>query len=113
MVEVIQKSGCPTMCCGEAMVELKANTTDGATEKHVPAVTVEGSKVTVKVGSVEHPMAEDHWIQFVTLESAQGTQRKILNPGDAPVAVFSLAEGDKAVAAYEFCNKHGLWKAEL
>lgn len=113
IVEIIQKSGCPTMCCSQAMVELKANTTDGAVEKHVPVVTVNGTTVTVKVGSAEHPMADDHWIQFVTLETTAGTQRKILNPGQAPEAVFALPEGEKAVAAYEFCNKHGLWKAEL
>ena len=112
IVEVIQKSGCPTMCCGEAMVELKANTTDGAKEKHVPVVTVDGSVVKVAVGSAAHPMESDHWIQFVTLETSAGTSRRVLNPGDAPEAVFALAAGEKVVAAYEFCNKHGVWKAE-
>lgn len=113
IVEVVQGSACPTMCCGEEMAILKANTTDGATEKHVPVVSVSGNSVEVRVGSAAHPMEADHWIQFVVLETRQGIQRATLNPGDEPRAVFALADGDSAVAAYEYCNKHGLWKAEL
>ena len=113
IIEVIQKSACPTMCCGGEMQELKANTSDGALEKHVPAVTVAGNVVSVQVGSVEHPMADDHWIQWIWLESKQGLQRKALNPGDKPVVSFALAEGDAPLAVYEYCNKHGLWKKDL
>ena len=111
VVGVIQDSACPTMCCGQAMEELAANTTDAAVEKHVPVVTVEGSKVTVEVGSAAHPMLEEHFIQWIALETKQGAQRKPLNPGDAPKAVFALAEGDEVIAAYAYCNLHGLWKA--
>ena len=107
----VQGSPCPTMCCGEEMVLLKANTTDAATEKHVPAVTVDGQKVSVVVGSVEHPMLEEHYIQFVALETASGIQVKYLNPGEAPKAEFITAEAP--VAVYEYCNLHGLWKAAL
>ncbi len=104
---------CPTKCCGEVMAELKANETDGAKEKHVPEVKCEGNKVTAQVGSVIHPMEEKHYIQFILLETAQGYQIKHLNPGDEPKAVFYVADGDKAVAVYELCNLHGLWKAAL
>lgn len=94
------------------MVELKANSTDAAGEKHVPVITVDGNKVHVVVGSVIHPMTEEHSIQFIALETKQGVQRKALLPTDQPVADFVLAEGDEVVAAYEYCNLHGLWKVE-
>ena len=110
---MIKSSPCPTMCCGEAMVELVPGTSDGAHEKHVPAVTVDGNTVSVKVGEVEHPMMEAHYIMWIVLETKQGIQRKALNPGEKPEALFALVEGDEAVAAYEYCNLHGLWKAEI
>ena len=87
------------------------NTSDGAGEKHVPVVQVDGQTVTVTVGSVEHPMLEAHSIQWILLETKEGRQRKALKPGDKPTAVFALAPGDTAVAAYEYCNLHGLWKS--
>ena len=98
-------------CCGDAMKELKANTTDGAHEKHVPVIAVDGATVTVKVGSAEHPMADDHWIQWIMLHTEKGEQRKVLNPGEKPEATFVLKD-DTVLAAYEYCNKHGLWKAD-
>ena len=113
IVEMIKSSPCPTMCCGEAMVEMVPGTSDGAHEKHVPAVTVDGNTVNVKVGEVEHPMMDAHYIMWIALETKQGVQRKSLNPGEKPEAVFALAEGDEAVVAYEYCNLHGLWKAEI
>ncbi len=112
MVGMINSSGVPIMCCGAPMDELKANTEDAAQEKHVPAVTVEGNKVTVVVGDVEHPMLEEHFIQWIYLETENGGQRKALKPGDAPKAVF-VVEDDKPVAVYEYCNLHGLWKKDL
>ena len=104
-----------TFCnnCGSAMTELIPNTTDAANEKHVPVVTVDGSKVSVAVGSVEHPMLDAHYIQWIAVETNKGVQFKYLKPGEAPVAEFVLAEGETAVAAYEYCNLHGLWKAEV
>lgn len=107
------KTGCTPKCCGETMKEVVPNTTDAAGEKHVPAATVEGTKVTVKVGSVAHPMLDAHYIQWVILETEKGYQKKDLKPGEAPEAVFALTEDDKPVAAYEYCNLHGLWKADL
>ncbi|MBR5348021.1 MAG: desulfoferrodoxin [Lachnospiraceae bacterium] len=109
----VKDSGVPVVCCGEKMSEIVANTTDAAFEKHVPAVTVDGSKVTVSVGSVAHPMIPEHYIQFILLETTNGYQVKNLKPGEAPVAEFILADGESAVAAYEYCNLHGLWKADI
>ena len=113
MISYLNKDACDVKCCGETMVEVEPNTTDAAGEKHVPVIEVDGNIVTVKVGSVDHPMMDAHYIQWIALDSEQGRQRKILNPGDAPIAVFALVDGDKPVAAYEYCNLHGLWKAEV
>lgn len=113
LVTLLHESGVPMMCCGEKMTELVPGTSDGAFEKHVPAVSVDGSVVTVKVGEVEHPMLENHYIQWIVLETKSGAQIHYLKPGEKPEAVFALAEGDEAVAAYEYCNLHGLWKKEL
>ena len=109
----VSDSGVPVVCCGQPMKKLEPGATDGAFEKHVPAVTVDGSKVTVQVGEVEHPMLPEHFIQWIVLETAQGYQVKKLNAGDKPVAEFIVSEGDKAVAAYEYCNLHGLWVKEI
>ncbi len=98
-----------TLTVGE---ELIANTTDGAFEKHVPVITVEGDTVTVKVGSVEHPSLDAHYIEFIVLVTESGFQMKWLKPGMKPEAVFKLADGESVVAAYEYCNLHGLWMAK-
>ncbi len=108
-----EKTACTPKCCGEPMTELVPNTTDAAQEKHVPVVQVEGNTVTVCVGSAAHPMLEEHFIQFVVLETSNGFQKRELAPGQEPKAVFALAEGEKAIAAYEYCNLHGLWKTEI
>lgn len=110
IVVELQGSACPTMCCGEEMELLVANTTEAATEKHVPVVTRDGNKLSVTVGSVEHPMQEDHYIQFIALETDSGFRIACLNPGDEPTADFYAEE--KAIAVYEYCNLHGLWKTE-
>ncbi|MEG0919442.1 MAG: desulfoferrodoxin family protein [Bacilli bacterium] len=112
IVGMIHDSGVPVVCCGEPMKELVANTTDAATEKHVPVVSVDGNKIVAKVGDVEHPMLEEHFIQWIYLETENGGQRKALKPGMVPEATFVL-ENDKPVAVYEYCNLHGLWKKEL
>ena len=104
-------SSCPTKCCGEAMKEIVPNTSDGAHEKHVPVIKVEGNKVIVEVGSVAHPMIEAHYIEWIALETDKGNQRKKLNPGDAPRAEFALLEGEKVLHAYAYCNLHSLFKA--
>ena len=113
IVELINSCNEVPSCCGEPMRELKANTTDAAQEKHVPEVSIEGNLVKVKVGSVEHPMTEEHHIAFIYLETENGVARKDLDHTGKPEAVFALAEGEKPVAVYEYCNLHGLWKKEL
>lgn len=110
IIEYVKETGVPVMCCGQKMTELVPGTSDGALEKHVPVVTVDGCKVTVEVGSVEHPMVEAHYIQWITIETTKGSQRVNLEYTDKPKAVFCLAEGEEFVAAYEYCNLHGLWK---
>ena len=98
---------------GKAMQFLTANTTDAAQEKHVPQVTVDGKKIRVQVGSVEHPMTDAHLIQWIYLQTKRGGQYVHLSASDKPVAEFVVADGDEAVAAYEYCNLHGLWKADI
>ena len=111
IVEVINDGAPETVCCGEPMVELKANTTDAATEKHVPVIEIVGDKVSVSVGSVVHPMEAAHYIQWIAIETNRGVYRKNLNPGEEPKASFILSD-EKLIAAYEYCKLHGLWKAE-
>lgn len=94
------------------MTELVANTVDASQEKHVPVVERDGNKLVVKVGSVEHPMAEEHSIQWIVVETKQGSMIKYLKPGEKPEAEFEVSAED-AVAVYEYCNLHGLWKTEL
>jgi superoxide reductase len=107
----INDSGVRCRCCGEEMRPIVPNTSDGAGEKHVPVIQMDGQKVTVTVGSVEHPMLDAHFIQWILLETATGRQRKVLMPGEKPIATFMLTENDSVIAAYEYCNLHGLWKS--
>ncbi len=112
MAEMVNDAGVPMVCCGEPMKEIVANTVDASQEKHVPAVKVEGNKVSVEVGSVAHPMEPEHYITWIYLETSKGAQKKYLKPGEAPKAEFLLAD-ETAVAVYEYCNLHGLWKTVL
>lgn len=111
IMTLVQDSGVPVMCCGQKMTQLVPGTTDGAAEKHVPAVTVDDRKVSVKVGEVEHPMMEAHYIMFICVETSIGNHIKYLKPGEKPEAEFFLADNEEFAAAYEYCNLHGLWKA--
>ena len=113
IIQYVKNKGVPVVCCGEKMSELIPGTSDGAAEKHVPEVKVDGNKVTVTVGSVAHPMQDVHYIEWVILETEKGYQKVDLKPDQASVAEFIVPEGDKPVAAYEYCNLHGLWKAEI
>lgn len=98
-------------CCKNGWVEMTPNTTDASGEKHVPVIETDGRTVTVTVGSVEHPMLDAHYIMWIILETTQGYQKKDLRPGEKPAAHFALAKGETVLAAYEYCNLHGLWKA--
>ena len=112
IVGLVHNGGGPLSCCGEEMTELIANTVDASLEKHVPVAKVEGNKVTVNVGEVDHPMLEEHYIMWIYLKTDKGGHRICLKPGEAPKAVFALAD-EKPIAVYEYCNLHGLWKAEI
>lgn len=112
LVATIHNAGVPLFCCGQKMEELVPNTVEASGEKHVPAAIVEGSTVTVNVGSVDHPMVDEHYIEWVYLKTENGGQRKNLKPGDAPNVTFYLGQ-DKGIAVYAYCNLHGLWKTEL
>lgn len=101
----------PVFCCGQKMAELVPGTTDAATEKHVPVVEINGNKVLVKVGEVEHPMQDVHYIEWVIVETNKGYHKVDLNPGEKPAVEVLLAEGEEFVCAYEYCNLHGLWKS--
>lgn len=109
IVAMVKGSPCDTFCCGEPMEEIIPNGSDGAREKHVPVFKVEGNVVTVRVGEVDHPMIDAHYIEWVMLESKEGNQRKTLKPGDEPVVKFSLVPGDEVVAVYAYCNLHSLF----
>lgn len=111
IIEYMKNTGVPVMCCGQKMTELVPGTSDGAVEKHVPVVSVNGQNVSVSVGSAEHPMTEAHFIEWIVIETKKGSQKVKLACTDAPKAEFVLAEGDELVAAYAYCNLHGLWKS--
>lgn len=112
IVGMIHSSGVPMMCCGQKMSPLNPGTTDASLEKHVPVVKVEGNTVSVEVGSVAHPMTEEHYITWIYVQTDKGGQRKCLNPGEEPKAVFVMAN-EKPIAVYAYCNLHGLWKTEI
>lgn len=111
IVAVIKDSACPTKCCGESMVEIVPGTTDAAVEKHVPVYEVKDNKVYVTVGSVEHPMTEAHYIEWIAISTKNGNQRKVLTPTDEPKATFALVDGDEVLSVMAYCNLHSLWKA--
>lgn len=109
---LLNNAGVPIICCGEVMEELVPNTVDASLEKHVPVVSIKENIITVEIGAVEHPMTEEHHIQWIYLETKNGGQRKCLKINDKPTVSFSLVD-DEAVAVYAFCNLHGLWKKEI
>ena len=111
IIAYVKDSGVPVMCCGQKMTEMIPGTTDASQEKHVPVYEVKDNVVTVTVGSVEHPMLPEHYIQWVSLQTKQGNQRKLLQPGQAPKACFAICEDDEVEAVYAYCNLHSLWKA--
>ena len=112
IIGVIHDAGVPMMCCGQKMTQLIPGTVEASVEKHLPVITVDGDKVKVEIGSVAHPMAEEHSILWVYLQTDKGGQRKNLEVGEAPAVEFSLCD-EKPVAVYAYCNLHGLWKTEV
>ncbi len=112
MAVLLKGSACPTKCCGEPMEEMIPGSTDAAQEKHVPVLERTGSSVKVNVGSVDHPMLEEHYIDWVILETNQGFAQKKLTVGGKPEATFQLSLDEEPITAYAYCNLHGLWKAD-
>lgn len=112
MLGLIKDGGVPMICCGEKVAELVPNTVDASAEKHLPKVKVLSNKIIITVGSVIHPMTDEHNISFVYVETERGGQRKCLNVGENPTLTFCFSN-DKPIAAYAYCNLHGLWKTEV
>lgn len=112
IVGMVHDSGVPVVCCGQKMTRLEPGTVEASHEKHIPIVSVENGSVKVNIGSVPHPMIDEHFIQWVYLQTDRGGQRKCLSPGDAPEVSFALAD-EKPVAVFAYCNLHSLWVAEL
>ena len=109
IVEVVHAAGGTLVCCGQPMEAQGENTTDAATEKHVPVIEQDHGGVRVSVGSVAHPMADDHSIEWIEIVVNGKSYRQFLNPGDAPEAFFPVQA--KNVTARAYCNLHGLWKS--
>ncbi len=111
IITFVKDIGVPVICCGEEMQEIVPGTTDASVEKHVPVFELKDNKVFVTVGSVDHPMLPEHYIEWVCIQTSSGNQFKALKPGEQPKACFSLCEGDKVEAVFAYCNLHSLWKA--
>ena len=109
IIAIVNERKVPTICCGEPMSEMAPNTSDGAFEKHIPVYEVKDNIVTVTVGEVIHPMMENHYIEWIAIETNFGNQRKVLKPGEEPKAKFALLEGEKVIRVVEHCNLHGLY----
>ena len=112
LVEMVKASGNTMTCCGRDMVELIPGTSDGAPETHIPVCTVTGNKITVNVGEKDHPMMDNHYIEWIVIETDKGAYRINLKPGAAPKAEMVLADDEKVVGVYAYCSRHGLWTAE-
>ncbi len=110
IVAIVKETKVPLVCCGEKMKEIIPGTVEASREKHIPVFTVEKNVVKVEVGAVPHPMAEEHFIEWISLQTKNGNQRKVLKPGENPSACFAICEGDEVEAVYAYCNLHGLWK---
>lgn len=108
VIEVLTGADGELVCCGEKMKLLKENTVDAAKEKHVPVVSTQEDGLLVNVGSVDHPMTDDHFIEWIEVIAGDTTYTTFLKPGDKPQACFPKLEGDFTVR--EHCNLHGLWK---
>lgn len=110
IVELIFNGGGELVCCGEPMIKLDANTQDASVEKHVPVAERKDGKINVVVGSTEHPMIKEHYIEWIAVVSDNGIERIELTPEDEPKAVFCDRDD---VDVYAYCNLHGLWKSSL
>lgn len=114
IITFLNSSGVVPQCCGSMMSKLTENTVDASQEKHIPVTDSVTGRVHVKVGSVAHPMQNVHYIEWIAVETQNGVaQIKKLQPEEVPEAVFEIADGDRAVKLYAYCNLHGLWSATV
>lgn len=111
IVAIVKGTDVPVICCGKPMEELVPGVIDASLEKHVPVFESKDNTVHVTVGSTEHPMTDDHYIEWIAIQTKHGNQCKELKPGDKPKACFALTDDDKVLAVYAFCNIHDLWKS--
>jgi len=111
IIAIVKKTGVPVVCCGEKMEELVPGVVEASKEKHIPVYKVENNVVEVTVGSTIHPMISEHYIEWISIQTKQGNQRKALTPNSEPKVCFTICEGDEVEAVYAYCNLHGLWKA--
>lgn len=111
IIAYVKDAGVPVVCCGEVMREVIPGVIDASLEKHIPVYTVEDGVVTVEVGSILHPMNEEHHIEWISLQTKYGNQRKELCPTCEPGISFAISEGDSVEAVFAYCNLHGLWEA--
>ena len=114
IIEVINDTGVPIVCCGDQMEEIYPEVEEGVlADKHIPVYKIKDKKVEVKIGSIQHPSTVEHYIQWISIETSKGSQYKKLKPGDAPEATFVIGDGEIVKAIYAFCNIHSLWKVSL
>lgn len=113
LIELINDSGVTPNCCEQNMKELVPNIVDAAGEKHIPVIKVEGNKATIEIGEVLHPMTEEHFIEWIYLETTSGIKRAKLNPNEEPIKEFALSMNEEVISAYAYCNLHGLWLKEV
>lgn len=111
ILEVAKESGETVICCDEKMKEIIPGTVEASKEKHIPVYNITGNKVNVTVGEIEHPMQQEHYIEWISVQTKNGNQRRTLKPGEKPEACFTICDGDEVEAVYAYCNLHGLWKA--
>lgn len=110
IIAMVNDSGMPIVCCGQEMAQLVPGITEASEEKHIPVYEVKDDKVIVTVGEAAHPMENEHYIEWISLQTKYGNQRKALSPGDEPKVCFAICEGDEIEAVYAYCNLHKLWK---
>ena len=112
IINMVSPSGVSVVCCGKKMTELTPGVVEASHEKHIPVVSKNGNEIKVTVGSVLHPMSEEHSILWVSLITDKGTHIKYLNPADAPEVTFSVTD-ETPIEVYAYCNLHGLWKSDV
>ena len=110
IIAMIRDNGVPIFCCGEKMHEITPGATEASGEKHIPVYEVKDGVAHVTVGSVQHPMTPEHYIEWICLETEHGIQYAHLTPEDEPKAKFALCDGDEVRDVCAFCNQHNLWR---